>query len=42
MRSVEDMTAEELSRVLTYAGFILVAFELVKDSAFYKGQFQPA
>ncbi len=31
MRSVEDMTAEELSRVLTYAGFILVAFELVKS-----------
>ena len=31
MRSVKDMTEEELSRVLTYAGFVLVAFELVKS-----------
>jgi hypothetical protein len=31
MSKVENLTEEELTRVLTYAGFILVAFELVKS-----------
>ena len=30
MNNVENLTEEELTSVLTYAGFILVAFELVK------------
>lgn len=31
MSKVDNLTQEELTRVLTYAGFILVAFELVKS-----------
>lgn len=31
MSNIENQTEEELTRVLTYAGFILVAFELVKN-----------
>lgn len=31
MNTIEDMTSEELTRVLTYSGFILIAFELVKS-----------
>lgn len=31
MSKVEHLTEKELTRVLTYAGFILVAFELVKS-----------
>lgn len=31
MTNVENLTEEELTRALTYAGFILVAFELVKS-----------
>ncbi len=30
MRDIADLTEEELTRSLTYAGFILVAYELVK------------
>jgi hypothetical protein len=28
---LEDLTAEELARRLTYAGFVLVSYELVKS-----------
>jgi hypothetical protein len=31
MSDVENLTEEELTRALTYAGFILVAFELLKS-----------
>ena len=31
MQKVENLTEEELTRALAYAGFILVAFELVKS-----------
>jgi|SRR5208283_1502425 len=31
MVKIDNLTDEELTRVLTYAGFILVAFELVKS-----------
>jgi hypothetical protein len=43
MSKVENLTEEELTRALAYAGFILVAFELVKSlivkpiKAFYAG-----
>lgn len=43
MSKVENLTEEELTRALAYAGFILVAFELVKSlivkpiKAFYRG-----
>ena len=43
MSKVENLTEEELTRALAYAGFILVAFELVKSlivkpiKAFYTG-----
>jgi len=43
MRDISDLTEEELTRSLTYAGFILVAYELVKTlivgpiKAFYSG-----
>ncbi len=31
MATVKDLSSEELTRRLTYAGLVLVAFELVKD-----------
>ena len=31
MTSVEDLSADELTRVLAYAGFVLVGFELLKS-----------
>jgi len=31
MASVEDLSSEQLTRGLTYAGLVLVGFELVKD-----------
>ena len=31
MRSVQDLSSEDLTRVLTYAGFVLVTYELVKS-----------
>src|SRR5262245_16188784 len=31
MRDVADLTEEELTRSLTYVGFVLVAYELVKS-----------
>jgi hypothetical protein len=43
MRDIADLTEEELTRSLTYAGFVLVAYELVKTlivgpiKAFYSG-----
>lgn len=31
MHDIQDLTAEEMTRVLSYAGFVLVGYELVKS-----------